>query len=63
MIVKSLIHWFQVNVVQPGIFAELPAIAITYPPAWQIAKRLRQCFEEIIKKEKNPSKLKLGGEL
>ena len=60
MIVKSLIHWFQVNVVQPGIFAELPAIAITYLPAWHIAKRLRQYFEKIIQKEKNHGKFELN---
>ena len=60
MIVNTLIKWFQVNVVQPGIFAELPAIAITYLPAWQIAKRLRQYFEKIIQKDKHPGKFELN---
>ncbi|MBW1812040.1 MAG: mechanosensitive ion channel [Deltaproteobacteria bacterium] len=60
VIVKPLIHWFQVNVFQPGIFAELPAIAVTYLLAWQIAKRLRQYFEKIIQKEKHPGKFELN---
>ena len=60
MIVKPLIHWFQVNVFQPGIFAELPAIVLTYLLAWQIAKMLQQYFERIIQEEKHPGKFELN---
>ncbi|OEU48979.1 MAG: hypothetical protein BA861_07685, partial [Desulfobacterales bacterium S3730MH5] len=60
MIVKSLTHWFQVNVFQPGVFAELSAIMVTYLLALQIAKMLRQYFERNLQEENSPDKFELN---
>jgi small-conductance mechanosensitive channel len=56
MLIKPIINWFQVNVFQLNVLAELLAIAVAYLLAQQIAKRLRQYFDETIQKSGNKSK-------
>jgi small-conductance mechanosensitive channel len=57
MKITPLIDWFQVNVFHPAVFVELSAIVVAYLLAQQIAKRLRQHFDETIQKAQDPGKL------